>query len=679
MRLPFEVEAEAPGTRARAGRLRTLHGEALTPIFMPVGTLATVRGQTTTTLVEAGARILLANTYHLMLKPGADVFRKFGGIHRFMSWGGSVLTDSGGYQIFSLPGMRHIEEKGAVFRPEGMSRIIQLTPERSIETQLAIGSDIMMALDVCIPSTSERELAIEAMDRTHRWAERSLKARGEAPNAIFGIVQGACYPDLRAQSARAITSLDFDGFAIGGLAVGESKSEREDMTALTTEYLPRNRPRYLMGVGTPIDLLEAVHRGVDLFDCIIPTAWAQRGAAFTRQGKLALRRTVYQLSDAPIDPTCPCPICATHSRGYLHHLVKAGEIAAWQLIGTHNLHFYASLMRDLRLAIVEGRFEPLYRELRDSFARGDEENPLRPPRLRKTKAQRKKKLPEAIGDFEVVQNASGTSSIRQVSSGEIMHSVNDPEQEARTLYVEQSRLESRLREKSDFPLVLWDVGLGAGTNAMAALRVALETESQNPEFRGFRMVSFEQDLDPLRLAVARPDLFPHTRHSAPHGILKQGRWASASGKVVWDLIGGDFLENFPKAAAPDLVFFDPFSPQSEPELWELELFRKLGSAWGDQSVEIFTYSNSTAVRASWLAAGFFVGPGKGIGPKSETTVAWTPRAIFGCSKDRSTLGQEWLGRWERSAAKIPRGISQESVPEFDAAVRRHPQFQIQKS
>ncbi|MCC7441399.1 MAG: tRNA guanosine(34) transglycosylase Tgt [Bdellovibrionales bacterium] len=386
-RLPFQLEATARGTRARAGRLHTPHGEVLTPRFMPVGTQGAVRGQTVDTLRASGARILLANTYHLMQRPGLGVFRRFGGIHRFIGWDGPVLTDSGGYQIFSLPGQRVITEEGARFRPERLSRIagadapsqpgpeLLLTPESSIEAQLAINSDVMMALDVCVPGMTARAGAIEAMDRTHRWAERSLRARGSAPNALFGIVQGASFEDLRRASAAALTSLPFDGFAIGGLAVGESKREREDLTELVAGLLPADRPRYLMGVGTPIDLLEAVHRGVDLFDCIIPTAWAQRGAAFTRAGRVDLRRTTYRLSDAPLDPECPCPVCARHSRGYLHHLVKAREVLAWQLLGTHNLHFYSGLMAELRQALVEDRFEGLYLELRGRIAGGDEKHP----------------------------------------------------------------------------------------------------------------------------------------------------------------------------------------------------------------------------------------------------------------------------------------------------------------
>jgi queuine tRNA-ribosyltransferase len=276
-----------------------------------------------------------------MLRPGVEVFEKFGGIHRFMNWDGPVLTDSGGFQIFSMSQARRITEEGAEFRSYIDGRRFLLTPEESIRVQTAIGSDIMMVLDQCIPSDASRGEAEAAMRLTHRWAERSFKARrSDSRQGLFGIVQGACFADLRAESADFITSLDFDGFAIGGLAVGESKNEREDFTELTTAALPETHPRYLMGVGTPIDLLEAVHRGVDMFDCIIPSALAKHGAAFTTRGKLQLRRTVYKFADEPVDPDCACQTCRDYSRAYLHHLMKADEILGWKLLSKHNFWFY---------------------------------------------------------------------------------------------------------------------------------------------------------------------------------------------------------------------------------------------------------------------------------------------------------------------------------------------------
>ncbi|MEO6785513.1 MAG: tRNA guanosine(34) transglycosylase Tgt, partial [Chthoniobacteraceae bacterium] len=339
-RLNFRVEAVANGSRARAATFHTAHNEVRTPLFMPVGTQATVKGQLTQSLEDAGSQILLANTYHLLLRPGPEVFRRTGGIHGFMSWKNSVLTDSGGFQIFSMRNERVMTEEGASFQSYLDGRRILLSPEVSIETQIAIGSDIMMALDQCILSTAGEAEARAALEITQRWAARSLAARGESPQALFAIVQGALFPELRRESAAGLTEMPFDGFAIGGLAVGESRSERQDTCELTAQLLPHDRPRYLMGVGTPLDILEAVHRGVDMFDCIIPTQVAQRGPAFTSRGFLQLRRSVYKFSDAALDPLCLCPTCARYSRAYLHHLTKCGEHLGWQLLGQHNLYFY---------------------------------------------------------------------------------------------------------------------------------------------------------------------------------------------------------------------------------------------------------------------------------------------------------------------------------------------------
>jgi queuine tRNA-ribosyltransferase len=280
-RLGFRVEAESPGTLARAARFTTLHGEITTPIFMPVGTQATVKALTVDNLKHVGSRMLLANTYHLLLRPGPEVFTKFGGIHRFMNWDGPVLTDSGGFQIFSLPHSRAMSEEGARFQSYVDGKMHLLSPETSIAVQKAIGSDVMMVLDQCIPSTAARAEALQAMELTHRWARRSYLARGDSPAALFGIIQGACFEDLRRQSVATLTDIPFDGYAIGGLAVGETKTQREDYTEITARLLPRDRPRYLMGVGTPLDILEAVHRGIDLFDCILPSALAKRDRKYS--------------------------------------------------------------------------------------------------------------------------------------------------------------------------------------------------------------------------------------------------------------------------------------------------------------------------------------------------------------------------------------------------------------
>src|SRR5512145_937787 len=289
-RLDFHIDAVANGSNARAATFRTLHGVVQTPLFMPVGTQAAVRAQSPRSLVKAGAQVLLANTYHLLLRPGAEVFRRIGGIHRFMNWSGSVLTDSGGYQIFSLPHSREITEQGALFQSYVDGKSVLLSPELSMETQIAIGSDIMMVLDQCVPAKAGRSAARAALDLTHRWAARSLEARGDSPQSLFGIVQGALFADLRRESVERLAAMPFDGLAIGGLAVGEERDQRQDVCEQTAQRMPPDRPRYLMGVGTPLDLLEAVHRGLDMFDCILPTALGHRGGVFTSRGYLQMRR-----------------------------------------------------------------------------------------------------------------------------------------------------------------------------------------------------------------------------------------------------------------------------------------------------------------------------------------------------------------------------------------------------
>lgn len=457
-RLNFQLEATARGSKARAGRFRTLHGEVLTPVFMPVGTQATVKAQTVDTLKTAGAQVLLANTYHLLLRPGPEVFEKFGGIHGFMQWDGPVLTDSGGFQIFSLPHSRAMREEGARFQSYVDGQTHLLSPESSIAMQRAIGSDIMMVLDQCIPSTAPHAQAVAAMELTHRWAERSLRARRDSPQALFGIVQGACHRDLRIRSAEFLRTLPFDGLAIGGLAVGETQDERTTFTDLVTNHLPTELPRYLMGVGTPLDLLEAVHRGVDMFDCIIPSQLAQRGTAFTSKGKLQLRRTVYKLADEPLDPACGCDTCRRYSRAYLHHLVKAEEVLGWQLLTTHNLTFYHRLMAEMRASIFAGTFTEFYAAKKPELERSDEENPGQPPRKARVRRAPRR------GDYEIVLSGEGYASIRQLSSGETMHSVNRPDDEAERLYLAQSALIERLQATTgeEQPLVVWDVGLVAG-------------------------------------------------------------------------------------------------------------------------------------------------------------------------------------------------------------------------
>src|SRR5512146_2184077 len=325
MPFTFHPGPRDPGSAARRGVLGTRHGRVETPAFMPVGTRATVTGLTPEDLRSLGAEISLGNTSHLLLRPGPEAMRGFGGLHRFMSWDGPILTDSGGFQIFSLAGDRTITERGARFKSYVDCRFHELTPERSVEVQTALGSDVMMVLDVCLPSTAPVEAIREAMDRTHRWALRSLAARTDPGQALFAIVQGGLSASLRAESARFLTQHPFDGFALGGLAVGDTRAERADVIERTTALLPEDRPRYLMGVGTPPDILEAIGQGVDMFDCVLPTTMAWQGTAFTGTGRVRLTRTEHRLSDAPLDPACGCPTCRVHSRGYLHHLFKCKE------------------------------------------------------------------------------------------------------------------------------------------------------------------------------------------------------------------------------------------------------------------------------------------------------------------------------------------------------------------
>ncbi len=355
---------------ARAGVLHTRRGDIPTPVFMPVATRATFRHISLEDARSTGASIILSNTYHLLDAPGPEVFERFGGIHGFMGWDRAVLTDSGGYQIFSLPGERSISERGAHFRlPSGRRHL--LTPESSIATQRAIGSDIIMALDVCVESTSNEALTRAAMATTHAWAERSLAAHTAHPSgqALYGIVQGGVHVALREESAAAITALPFDGFAIGGLAVGETRAEREAMTALCTRLLPEHKPRYLMGVGTPLDLVEAVHRGVDQFDCILPTKMAQQGWAYTFQGVLETLRPAMQFARGPLEPGCPCLACTSQSLGYIHHLLRGGHAQGVRWLAIHNIQHTQRLMARLRAAILEDAWPSTYAELCASLPR----------------------------------------------------------------------------------------------------------------------------------------------------------------------------------------------------------------------------------------------------------------------------------------------------------------------
>jgi queuine tRNA-ribosyltransferase len=342
--------------RARAGVLRTPHGEIHTPVFMPVGTQATVKAVPPRDLEAMEAQIILANTYHLYLRPGDELIARRGGLHRFMGWSRPILTDSGGFQVFSLSAIRKIDDDGVTFKSHLDGSFHRFTPEKAISIQENLGADIIMCLDECPPS-ADRDYNPIALARTHAWAVRCRQAHRRADQALFGIVQGGIFPDLREQSARFLTALDFPGYAIGGLAVGESKADMFQVITWMDDLLPADKPRYLMGVGEPTDLIRAVARGVDMADCVLPTRLARHGAAFTRDGRINMRNRIYAEDDRPIDPECGCYACRHFSRAYIRHLLQAGEILGMYLMSIHNIAFLLDLMREMRAAIVEGRFQ----------------------------------------------------------------------------------------------------------------------------------------------------------------------------------------------------------------------------------------------------------------------------------------------------------------------------------
>ena len=368
MSLHFEVLAcDGP---ARAARLHFARGSVDTPAFMPVGTYGSVKAMTPEELREIGTRLLVANTYHLSIRPGHENVARLGGLHAFMHWDGPILTDSGGFQVFSLRGRRRVSEQGVEFRSPLDGARLHLDAERSMEIQAALGSDIVMAFDECTPWPATEAEARASMERSMRWAARSRRAHAGNGSALFGITQGGVYPALRDASLAALLEMGFDGYAIGGLAVGEPESERLAVLEHAVPAMPRDRPRYLMGVGRPIDSVESVCRGVDLFDCVMPTRNARNGHLFVTGGVLRIRNRRYRDDPEPLDPACACYTCRNYSRAYLHHLDRCGEILASRLNTLHNLYYYQSLMRDLREAIRAGRLESLARRLRADAAAG---------------------------------------------------------------------------------------------------------------------------------------------------------------------------------------------------------------------------------------------------------------------------------------------------------------------
>jgi queuine tRNA-ribosyltransferase len=367
--MPLEFEILARDGAARTGRLQTPHGEIATPAFQPVGTLGAVKGVPSPWLIEAGAQILLSNLYHLSVRPGIAAIAGLGGLHRFIGWPGPLLTDSGGYQVFSLSGLRTVDDDGVTFRSHLDGTEMRFTPESVVDDQRRLGVDVAMMLDECPPYPVERSVAAAALDRTNRWAARARAAWERAPGAggLFAITQGSVYPELRQRAAAELTAMDFDGYAIGGVSVGEPTAERRAAVAATAPALPADRVRYLMGVGTPADIVSAVSHGVDLFDCVLPTRNARHGVLFTRGGVLRIKNARFRTDERPLDEACGCPACRGGGRAFLHHLLRAGELTGAVLASLHNLRFYLDFMAEVREAISSGRMADLAAGVTDRY------------------------------------------------------------------------------------------------------------------------------------------------------------------------------------------------------------------------------------------------------------------------------------------------------------------------
>ncbi len=370
--LHYTLEATDPNCAARAGTLKLPHGEVQTPIFMPVGTQGTVKTLTQEDLRTINAQIILGNAYHLYLRPGTEILEEAGGLHKFMNWDRPILTDSGGFQVFSLTGLNKVTPEGVQFQSHIDGSKHFFTPEKAIDIQMSIGSDIMMCFDECTSYPATHETAAKSMRMTHDWAAQ-CKAHWEAKEAterqaLFGIVQGSTFEDLRQESAQGLVDLDFPGYAIGGVSVGESKEEMIQAVEWATPHLPVDKPRYLMGVGPPEDLLNAIERGVDMFDCVMPTRNARNGSLFTSEGRINIKNARFKNDFTPLDPACSCPVCTTYTRAYLSHLWRAGEILALRLNTLHNLFFMVSLSVQARTAILEGRFLEFKRAFLEQYS-----------------------------------------------------------------------------------------------------------------------------------------------------------------------------------------------------------------------------------------------------------------------------------------------------------------------
>ena len=366
----YELIKTDTRTKARRGRVTTPHGIIETPVFMPVGTAATVKAMRPEDVKALGAEIILSNTYHLYLRPGHEVVRAAGGLHKFMNWDRPILTDSGGFQVFSLGAMRKIREEGVEFRSHIDGSKHMLSPEKSIEIQNALGSDIIMAFDECAPYPADRQYVKDSLERTTRWLKRCKEYHKDTDRqSLFGIMQGGMYPDLRKLSAEQIVELDLPGYAIGGLSVGEPKPIMYEIMDECVDYLPKDKPRYLMGVGSPDCLFEGVERGIDMFDCVLPTRIARHGMAMTSQGRVNIKNAAYEKDFTPLDPNCDCYTCRNYSKAYLRHLFKADEILSSMLMTNHNLHFLVNTMKNIRKSIEEDRFLEYKKEFYESYGR----------------------------------------------------------------------------------------------------------------------------------------------------------------------------------------------------------------------------------------------------------------------------------------------------------------------
>jgi len=364
----FELLKTDERTRARMGKLHTPHGTVRTPVFMPVGTSATVKSVKPEDVADTGADIILSNTYHLYLRPGHEIVREAGGIHKFMNWNGAVLTDSGGFQVFSLASLRKITEEGVTFQSHIDGSPHMLSPEKSMEIQNALGSDIIMAFDECTPYPADRQYVKNSLERTTRWLARCKEYhKNTEKQSLFGIMQGGMDKDLRYESAMGITELDLPGYAIGGLSVGEPKHIMYEVLDYCVDYLPKEKPRYLMGVGSPDCLFEGVERGVDMFDCVLPTRNARHGTAMTSRGRISIKNAQYERDFTPLDPECGCYTCKNYSRAYLRHLFKANEMLLSTLLSTHNIYFLVNVMKNIREAIGEDRFMEYRNEFYDKY------------------------------------------------------------------------------------------------------------------------------------------------------------------------------------------------------------------------------------------------------------------------------------------------------------------------